>query len=363
MDSVARAPSDMLVFIADASTHTMADSLRDYVQDKVHQDIKARKWARILVRGSYERTAPARPAENEKRQKLFNWHRPTATLIDHSTVALNCFPGASYVQHHASLVATYLALTENNPTAVLCSLPTAEQCMEPFLRSNLEDMGKADIVVVGYTYRLPQCINDIWNGREDGKLFAWQKRMLPTGQHVAYLECMISFWGDIAGYLIRALQTLNHPQCVIYLGKAGSLRPDLHPNEWIVTGDRSFIGEEVVTWDNVLAPETKTSSKVLDGDSVTVPSPLCESLEWLTQWRSRCSWVDCELGHMALAARDGKMDFGYMHIISDNVAMPHNETLANERATDAHTKRQILFEEVQNILALFFARYTGANHE
>ncbi|KFY36869.1 hypothetical protein V495_07562 [Pseudogymnoascus sp. VKM F-4514 (FW-929)] len=340
--------------IADVTKHTMQAPLLEYVSQKIHQKIKSQVWSCILVRGAYLRSHPAIPADCEKQHKRFNWHRPTATVVSDTTLVLNCFPAVAYVQHYAGLVATYLALTGGDPRIVQYVPPTVDQCMEPFLKQNLSEMGQVDVVVVGYVYRLTR----LFSKAEDGTPFAWEKQTLPNGRTVAYLECMASFWGDAAGYLVRALQRLNGIKCVIYLGKAGSLRPpDLQPNEWIVTGERSFMGENSVVWHNVLLDEAKKSSRVRQGDIVTVPSPLCESQEWLSCWQTRCDWVDCELAHMVEASKEGNTDVGYLHIISDNVARPFGETLANEHNSGVQARRKVLFQEMEDILERFLENY------
>ncbi|KAK3903866.1 hypothetical protein C8A05DRAFT_32397 [Staphylotrichum tortipilum] len=379
--------------VADAATHAMLDSIYPYVEQKIHQDIRRSSAGSltVFVRGLYLRPPQAEPADSEMPQKQFNWHRPTTTTPPRpcdggaDTIILNCFPSLAYVQHYAGLVATYLSLTGRDRAAAAAAVryipPAPRQCITPFLASNLRDMGRADIVVVGYAYRLPRLLQtgkQAWitgrkdreeeeegRGRGGGNLFAWQKRTLPGGRTVTYLECAASMWGDASGHLVRALRALNGVRCVVYVGKTGSLRPADVPNELLATGGRSYLddGENggdkaVVEWDNVLAAASRRSGKaVLEGDIVTVASPLGESATWLARWQPRCSWVDCEVGYMALAAREGGTDFGYLHIVSDNVACCGKETLANEDSEHIQQRRNALFGDVEDILEGFFDDY------
>ncbi|PHH92864.1 hypothetical protein CDD83_4286 [Cordyceps sp. RAO-2017] len=345
--------------VAEVGQHTMLQSLFPYVEKKMHQLVKDRPWAQIVVRGSYVRSGGAVAADCEKSDKMFNWHRPTATQLDADTLALNCFPGLAYTEHYAGLVRTYLALSGRDASVVRCVRPRPDQCAALFAQSNLRQMGRADIVLIGYVYQLERVSATDWTGRGDGNLFAWQKTRLDSGLTVAYLECMVSFWGDIAGHLTRALQRYAGLKCLIFIGKAGSLRPDKQPNEWIVSGERSHMGDAVVAWPNVLAPELDGLASVEVGDIATVDSPLCESLDWLRQWQPRCSWVDCEIGHMALASRQAGTDFAYLNLISDNVAGSYNENLANEDASTIRHKRELLFRQVDLILTAFLDRYPG----
>lgn len=355
-----------LYVIKQTSDHTMLGSLYDYVAQKIHQDIRLKDWSTIIVRGDYSRDPPARLSDVEKSHKMFNWHRPTTTVLGPDTIAVNCFPGNDYVEHYASLVATFLALEGRDPGVVSCERPLANRCSELFFASNLRGMGQADVVVIGYAYRLQSTRGKEWLYSDDGEdlLFSWQKRTLPNGKTVAYLACMPSFWGDIGGHLVRALQHFSQVKCLLYLGKSGSLRPELTPNEWLVTGEKSYVGEELVTWQNVLGPEAAASETgLVTGTIVTVPSPLCESFDWLERWypksnrNGKACWVDCEVGHMARACREGNTDFGYLHIISDNVSRRCDENLANEFADAVATKRQRLFDQVETILEAFLARY------
>ena len=357
--------------ISNPSSHTMLTSLFEYVRQKMHQDILSQEWNEIIVRGEYSRTPPrARLADCEKRDKLFNWHRPTATILGPGVLALNCFPGVDYTEHYASLVATYLALTGQNPALVKCQMPEPSRCREIFRTSNLKELGDVDVMVIGYVDQMRAVAGGEWqsgitrgSGGGDGVVFSWQKKTIsgPDGKSkaVAYLASMPSFWGDISYHLVHALHEFNRPKCLVYLGKAGSLQAEILPNEWLVTGAGSLVRGELIEWGNVLERECQTSEVVALGNMVTVSSPLCESFDWLEENKGQASWVDCEVGHIAKACKETGTQFGYLHIVSDNVSGRHDENLANEQTSIVRIKRRKLFDEMQTILEGFLMRYDG----
>lgn len=345
--------------IKDSDEHTMLKSLYDYVQKKMHQDVRTRKWSEIVVRGIYARKSPARLADCESKDKISNRHRPTTTILSPDVLAVNCFPGVDYTEHYASLIATYLALSGNKSTVVRRHRPTASQCSELFMTSNLRRLGPVDIVVIGYNYQLASVRGQRWEGREYGDdLFSWQKQSLPNGKIVAYLTCPFSFWGEISGHLVRALHQFGQLKYLLYLGKAGTLRPDVNPNDWLVSGQGSYIGKQLVTWENALGPECSMWEEVLTGNIITVDSPLCESFEWLANWQPIGSWVDCEVGHIAQACQMSDVKFGYLHIVSDRVSgsLHESESLANEHIEPVRCKRRELFDIVESMLNHFLRR-------
>jgi hypothetical protein len=348
---VARTPS--------TESHCMNNSLYDYILPKIHTNIIGRDWAQIRVIGLYSRSPPTRITATEKRRKPFNWHRPTATEIASDVVQLNCFPGADYVQHYACLVATYLAMTKKDPSIVRYQIPTESDRMRSFVQSNLKGMGKADIVVIGNVHQLRRFQSGCWYGREaeGDKIFGWQKFRSDKGRWIALLGCMPSFWGDISGYLVHALQQMNQVKCILYIGKTGSLRPEDSPNECIATGSSSHIGRRLIRWRNVLKEDLRLSTKIAEGDHVTVRSPLCESLSWLEKWQSKCRWADCEVGHIADASNEGGTEFGYLHIVSDNIARAYPQNLSNEHLEAVIASRRLLFDDMEEILESFFARW------
>lgn len=96
---------------ASVETHTMGQSLSEYLRMKVHPLIHNTHWSRIKVKGEHQRDpSVVRISSLEKKDKPFNWQRPTASVVGTKTLQLHYFPGTDYVQHYAAILATYLSL-------------------------------------------------------------------------------------------------------------------------------------------------------------------------------------------------------------------------------------------------------------
>lgn len=350
--------------IAVPNTHTMGHSLERYLQMKVHPEVvlKEKAWEEILVHGLHSRWGSSKISPLEKKNKPFNWQRPTARMDgDPTKIALQCFPGVDYVRHYASVVATYLSLRGGDPESVSYTIPTTEECITPILLSNLREMGPVDTVVMGYVHTLDQFIQpDVWqhgmhiNNPKD-ELFGWQIMTIPaSGRKVAFLGCRVSFWGDISGHIVRLLKTLNKAGEVIYVGKLGSLDPAHIPNMFIATGGSSQLGVGTIRWQNALQPFIEDSPRVVYGEHYTLPSVLDETKEWFEEKRAKYNFVDPEIGHMASAAVESGMKFGYLHVISDNLARKYEFDLSNERKKGAMDARTETIREIQRILQRYF---------
>ncbi|SLM35610.1 Nucleoside phosphorylase domain [Lasallia pustulata] len=337
----------------------MGGSLLEYLRMKVHPDIQNRSWTEILVKGEHKRTSSGVNISSlEKRDKLFNWQRPTTTQIGSKTLQLLCFPGVDYVQHYAAITATYLSLTKRDPDIVRYVNPSQRQRLEPILGSNLRKMGPVDIVIMGYVHGLQRWSQGGWEGGDNDELFAWKKLQSPNGHRIALLGCRVSFWGDIAGNVVRVLQKLNKVSCVLYVGKLGSLRAEHSPNQWLATGCQSLVHSEMVQWENPLGPLVQDNASVVQGLHCTLGSVLNETKEWLKEHRRKYyDFVDPEIGHMARASVDGGTQFGYLHIISDNLAMKYTHDLSNERVNIVLQNRKKLVEEIEDILGQFFEQW------
>ena len=158
--------------------------------------------------------------------------------------------------------------------------------------------------------------------------------------------------------MVRALQRLNGARCVLYVGKLGSLRADHVPNHWLATGSQSVVRNELVTWANPLEPQLERSPSVAFGVHCTLGSVLDETKDWLLAAEKRYDFVDPEIGHMAKASLEGGTEFGYLHIISDNLARKYIHDLSNERLTDVLQDRKRLVSEIQDILGRFFDHWS-----
>ena len=125
--------------------------------------------------------------------------------------------------------------------------------------------------------------------------------------------------GDIAGNIVRALQRLNGASCVLYVGKLGSLRAEYLPSHWLATGCQSVARNELVIWANPLEPQLEHSPSIAYGVYYNLVSVLDETKDWLLAAEKRYDFVD-PIGYIAKASLEGGMEFGYLIIVSDNLA-------------------------------------------
>lgn len=154
----------------------MGQSLSEYLRMKVHPLIHKTHWSQIKVKGEHQRDpSVVRISSLEKKDKPFNWQRPTASVVGTKTLQLYCFPGIDYVQHYAAILATYLSLKKGQQDVVEYTLPSQHECLEPLLSSNLAEMGAVDIIVVGYVHGLERWTRGPWEGNSSSKLFSWKK--------------------------------------------------------------------------------------------------------------------------------------------------------------------------------------------
>ena len=345
--------------VACMETHTMGNSLTEYLCMKVHPDIQNKVWSRIIVEGVHERDpSKACISPLEKTDKMFNWQRPTISIVDPQTLRLLCFPGVDYVRHYAAITATYLSLKGETPDNVHYTLPSESECLEPLLSSNLGKMGPIDVVIVGYVHAFENLAQGPWEGDNNNELFAWRIAVNPQGYRIAFLGCRICFWGDIGGNVVRALQRLNGAKCVVYVGKLGSLRAEHCPNERLATGCQSMVHDQLVTWMNPLERLVPDSTSVVRGVHCCLGSVLDETTEWLRETEQGCDFVDPEIGKMAKASVDGGTEFGYLHIISDNLARKYSHDLSNERLEAVLDSRKRLFAQVEDILGRFLDQWS-----
>ena len=342
--------------VASIQTHTMGGSLTGYLDMKVHPDIQKKVWTHIIVEGVHERDpSKACISTDEKPGKPFNWQRPTTSESedDPQTIRLQCFPGEDYVRHYAAVTATYLSLKGEAPDSVQYTLPSPSSCLQPFRESNLENMGQVDVAIVGYVNAFEKLAPGDWIDNDDDKLFSWKIVETREGYRVAFLGCRICFWGDIGGNVVRVLQELNGVKCVIYVGKLGSLRAEHPPNQRLATGCESHVHGEPVIWKSPLEDLVKDSASVVRGVHCSFGSVLDETKDWLRETRGKCDFVDPEIGKMAQASLEGGTQFGYLHVISDNLARNYEHDLSNERLDTVRDRRKKLLGEVEEVLGRF----------
>ncbi|KAI4133777.1 MAG: hypothetical protein LQ341_006133, partial [Variospora aurantia] len=80
--------------------------------------------------------------------------------------------------------------------------------------------------------------------------------------------------------------------------------------------------------------------------------------DWLLATKKLYDFVEPEIGHIAKASMEGGTEFGYLHIISDNLARKYIQDLSYERLTDVLGNRKRLVCEIQNNLSRFFDQWS-----
>ena len=132
---------------------------------------------------------------------------------------------------------------------------------------------------------------------------------------------------------------------VVYVGKVGSLNAEVEPNVHLATGNRSTLEGVGLTWDTFF--RQPLASNVIDGLHVSSPSILLETKPWLASLREG-DFVDPEIGHMGAAASEADIEFGYLHVISNNLARERDEDLSNERRATIVDKRHVLLNQIRS---------------
>ncbi|KAH7322614.1 hypothetical protein B0I35DRAFT_426139 [Stachybotrys elegans] len=372
--------------VADAKNHVMGRSLKAYIESKIHQDLKEQGIRRIRISAGSRRKRPARIASSERLRK-FDSRRPTTTIVDSGEVHLHCFPSRDLILHYAGLVATYLDMQGGSPGIVQVHLPDPLQEARFLPRTNLGRLGSVDIAIIGDVDYLEGIRNDTWAGvgESDLDVFRWHKFTSPSGETVALVGCLDKIWGNTGGYLVRTLLAQSGIKCAIYIAKVGSLSSKYVANEWIATGHEAYLDNELISWTNPLdslidscaqvatnqayyedesiskADQLdalrKSCARVARGPIVTVPTLLCETRTWLEEWAPpKAVWVDCEVAYMAKEAAEAGIDFGYLHIVSDNLLHDDGENLSNEDTDIVIGKRESLYEDVSRIISAHISR-------
>lgn len=338
----------------------MSDSLERYLEIKVHQTVLERVWDEILVVGAYSRySGTSIPFEGEKRDKPFNWERPTARVAG-NTLYVECFPGYDHVEHYAEIIACYLnerMLTGDvlTPPSRVFFLPTSSSHTDDALEATnlpLFPGHGVDTVVLGLVWHLPLLTKPFdWQG--DGP-WQWIVRDF-DGRKVAFLGFRPAFWGCISGQVVHYLASRFHVKNVIYLGKLGALKGTVRPNAWLATGGESLVRGRTVQWRNILAKSVQkvASDSTIFGAHVTLGSVLHETKEWHAGLVRDFDFVDPEIGMMAQAAIRNGINYGYLHMITDNLGSKYDEDLSNERIRSVVWGRERLHKAVQDVMVDF----------
>ncbi|KAF2114295.1 hypothetical protein BDV96DRAFT_632489 [Lophiotrema nucula] len=342
---------------ATAKNHTMGDSLERYLEIKVHQAALERIYNEIVVVGGYNRSSKdSITFDGEKRDKPFNWERPTARA-EGDTLFIECFPGYDHVEHYAEIIACYLKIREQNgdpltPSSRVLFVPASCSDVKAALaRTNLPLFPGhgVDTVVLGLVWHLPHLTRSSeWQG--DGP---WQWVLRSFGDRkVAFLGFRPAFWGCISGEVVHYLASHFNVKEVIYLGKLGALKPGVEPNSWLSTGGQSLVHNRMVEWDSPLAPavELLAPGSVMVGVHVTLGSVLHETKDWHAKFVDTIDFVDPEIGMMAQAAVRSGIRYGYLHMITDNLGQKYDEDLSNERIESVLQGRARLHQIVQDVM-------------
>lgn len=321
------------------------ERLLRYLEIKVHHLIQEQDWDSIRVVGGYNRTRGI--SRHEKSGKLFNTERPTAQAYGRNLL-VQAFPGADYVQHYALIIATYLAMTGRPADTVTYQPPGEEWCRTALDTLNLDLHG--DVVIVGWGLEHLAPRSGVWT---QGPGYCWQDAQVGDAR-VVYLGFRHSIWGDVAGRTVARLARLG-AGAVVYVGKVGGLNPGTEPNRWLATGNTSLLGGALVSWEDFFGDYARAQPGVRSGLHVSSPSILLENQDWLAQHASY-AFVDPEIGPMGAAAQRAGIPFGYLHVISNNLASLYPADLSNERHGDVLRQRAILVDRIASILT---ARLTG----
>lgn len=326
--------------IDDPSQHTMGSSLLRYVETRTHEFVDKLEYRSIRVIGLYDRKTSA--SCKEKCDKPGNWQRPTARLVS-GELQICCFPGQAYVFHYASLIATYLALTNRDPTIVKLALPSIQKTKHTISRSNYWRLDSTDVIVVG------SGISNLTSPRNFRDYGTFQAKQELLGRNsITWLIVKHSFWGDIAYWLGAELASQGF-SLIIFVGKLGSLNPQHIPNETLATGNQSVVNEENFSWNNLFS--TTEVHEAVNGKHITLPSVLQETIDWKSSNSSVYSFVDPEIGNMSAGVLLNGSRYSYLHIISDNLSRQFSEDLSNERSGIIHQKRVELYCRISKILS------------
>ena len=321
--------------------HTMApDRLHRYLQIKVHHLIQNHDWDSIHVVGDYDRKAVI--STHEKTGKLFNFERPTAEAHGRALV-VKAFPGADYVHHYALIIATYLSMSGKPVDTVTYELPDPTLSHEA--AGNLDLDLDGDLVIIGWGLAHLAPPDGVWSY---GHGYAWQRTHI-HGRRVVYLGFLHSIWGDVAGRVVARLAELGAGD-VVYVGKVGALNPDVEPNTRLATGNTSLVDGAIVTWTDFFGDFASAQPGVHTGVHVTSPSILLENRDWLTE-HAEHDFVDPEIGPMGTAAHRAEIGFGYLHVISNNLARHYPADLSNERHNEVIQRRIVLIRRIRNFIA------------
>lgn len=321
--------------------HTMGARLRDYVLPKL-PDIRTLAMTKhVLVRPA--RTLLQLRVTSKPETKKFNRYRPAFEQKRNGELEVLVPPGEDYLYHYAALFASGLEIAGGSADTHF-ELPP-QSLREEFIDTRLPALiPSVDVLVVGYV-----------EGLFVGESMLWQCelgfgiRLVEFGtKSIGLLGCEFSFWGDIAGALIRGLAARN-VSYIIYVGKAGAVSRLHLPNLTIATGSVSSIEGETVEWNSRIQAAMQSERVFIGQRHATLPSPMDETIAWYEDALDKVDLLEAEIGHMAQAARLTGIEFDYLHIISDNLGNNKIVGLYEERGAevlDARRECLIIIEDI-----------------
>lgn len=303
----------------DQLQHTMTEKdTLTYCKSKIHSLFRDTNIEKICIVPAYDRIKTI--SDTEKNDKLFNYKRPTAEIID-DTGYLYVFPGKDYVRH-------YKKIYERCGYKVTSKTPTQTQTTRALRNIFPADMPDCDVVLLGYVEAFVPGAGE-WQGNDDIK---WKLEMI-NGQKVVFVGVAFSYWGNIIYSVVEMLA--KYCSTIIYASKLGSLSSSDIPNATIATGDSSYVDGSLITWNNIF----KKSPLTVEGAHYTLPSVLDETAKWYNESKDKYRFVDPEIGWAAKAANDFGLAFSYLHLVTDNLSGLFSENLTTERESAVLKKR------------------------
>lgn len=364
------AVSDEEIPVADPARHTMGAALDAYVAQRLPReqlDAARAQGKPVEVHGIYPYhlprvlpgAVPVAAGLHPRAGKLCNAIRPWWFAHPAGQLVVAVPPGRDYVLHYASLIRHYGAELRQ-----VTRYPEAERAIASW--SGLGELVRpGDRILVGYVDELTALL------RAHGAQVA--RVATSTAYHAAWLEfpdrtrvtaigVRFSFWGCIAGHLVRACADRGAAE-VIYAGKLGTLTgPDdvygrlFIPSGYAIVAPGARPRLLPAPRNDLLAAFPQLGS----GLHVSVATVLEEDLPMRAAAAAlRADTVDNEIAQMALAL-GGRTAFSAIHFATDYLQDGSGKAarfnLANNRSLEAHTERDRMLCKVAETLARYYTR-------
>lgn len=327
----------------DWKEHSMQKYLHNYVDNKVHSLIKENisNINYIKIVWNFDRSNII--SKEEKNDKKFNYKRPTA-FLDEDTIYISCFPWEDYIKHYANIIATYFKINNLKSPLISYRLPNQTYIYNTFDNSGIKWIPDSDVII-------------FWNvdkiGLFEDKEFieTWEfyyKEWIINNKKILLLGCKFSIWWNIGEYLINYLSKKINFKTFIYIWKLGSLDINIVPNNFIATWNISYIWDTKIEWNNIFW--NIDYDNMINWWHITCYSIIEETISYIHLNKRYWNFIDPEIWHMAKSCNLNWKNFSYLHIISDNVVIPHEENLSNERKKEILEKRKKLFFQIWDII-------------